>query len=94
MILDKESDVLENVPLKVKQLIHAIDKHPNYYEMTCSRAIPYVTSTIKNIHLIYNFFDEFYTESYGEISAIFEYLFRIFIKFSITNIYHPELLEE
>ena len=71
VILDHGSDVLENVPLELKQKIHAFDKHPTDFSTTYNIAIPNVVKNLKNINLNSNHFDETSTKFYSAGSAIF-----------------------
>ena len=66
MILDHEPDALNNVPDKVKQKIHTIDKNKIDCAMVYNRAIQYVLNTLKNIHLNSELFCEFYTTFYND----------------------------
>ena len=49
---------------------------------------------MKKIHLNPDLYDNLSTDFYSERSAIFVYLFRIFIKPAIVNYDNPEFLEE
>ena len=60
----------------------------------CDRSIPSVVNTLNRIHLNSNLFDKISRTLYNDKIYVFEYLFRIFIKLSFNEIYHPALLEE
>ena len=94
MVLDHESDALNNVPYKIKQAIQTIDNNLNYSAIMCNRAIPYFLNTLKKIHLNYYLFDEFSTTLINHKSAAFEYIFRSFTKPYPNNISQPVLLKE
>ena len=94
MILDHESDSLNNVPDKAKQRINAIVNHSSDFEIMCNRSITSVANTLKNIHLNYDLFDEVFTTLYNDKSAVFEYCSRDFTINSVNNISHRYLLKE
>ena len=51
LIIDPNSDALDNVPLKFKQQIRTIDKYGTDYSIPFNLSIPSSINTLKNIHL-------------------------------------------
>ena len=79
--------------MKLKQKVLVIYEHDTDSAMNYNRAIPYIVNTLKYINLNSDLSDELYTKMYSKRSAIFGYIFRIFIKPSIDKIYQLELIE-
>ena len=71
LILGNESDALNNMHLRVKQRIHAIDKHPTKNAMLCNISVPSVVDNLKNIHLNSKNFNELFTILYNRRNKIF-----------------------
>ena len=93
-IINNKLYFLNKLPLKVKQLIHAIVNNPTYYSMMCKVDTLYIVNTLKKIHVNYNLFCALSTELYNKIRYILECIFSIFIKPSSNNIDSPAVLEE
>ena len=93
MVIDHISDSLNNVPEKVKQLVHEIDKHNGCFSINCNRYISSAVNTWKKIHLNSNLFDEFYTTFYNDKNSVFKYIFKKVTSLYLNEISHPEIFE-
>ena len=61
--------------------------------MACNRAMPYYDIRLGIIHIIYDLFKYFSSTLYNDKVFIFEYLFREYLKQSLQNIGHNELIK-
>ena len=61
--------------------------------MICSRAIPYVDNTLKNINRSYDLYVTFSSTLYNDKKYLFDHLFREYTKYSVRKIDNLELLE-
>ena len=68
-MLSNDYQSLDNLPIIVKQRIHAVNMYDSYYVMTYNTEIPYVANTLKKIHISITIFNEFastyYDNKYG-----------------------------
>ena len=94
MILEQSSLALNNVPLKAKKYIHAINMFNNDYIMSCSTKIPSVENTPKNIYPDGNILDEFASMYYDNNNDNFRLLFQKYTASDVDKMYHPSIFKE
>ena len=91
------SQALDTVNDRVKQCIYAFYMHENDLVMTCNRAKPSITNTLKKNHLgatIFNetIFNEFSSTYYVINNGGFELFFKQYTEISVINIDHLILI--
>ena len=73
MILEIYSLEINNLQIRVKQNINAVDIHENYSLMTCNREIPSIANTLKKVHLSSIIFNEFTSIFYDDKIRVWDF---------------------
>ena len=93
-MLDNDSLAMNNVPLRGKNNIHAINMFDSYSKIGCSNQIYSVKNTLKKIYLGGYLLGEFKSEYYNYKNANFELLFQQCTYSSVDKMYHPYIVNE
>ena len=85
---------LQNVPIKVKNLIHTVNIYDSDSSITCNTEILSVADTLKKDHLGSNTFNEFTSKFNDDKDYGFRMLFKQYTMNYFNNINHPALIQE
>ena len=75
-MLDRDSQDLNNVLLRVKQQMHDIDMFDIDSTITCNYAIPSVANTLNKIYLSTTLLNEFTSTYYNDKNDYLKYCFK------------------
>ena len=89
-MLDNDSLAMNNVPLRVKNNIHAINMFDSYSIMSCTTTIPSILNTPKHIYLSRTILDKltstYYDDKNNNLELLFQQYIDIYVEYFITHI--------
>ena len=68
--------------------------HDSYYVITCTNTTTYISNTLKNLLLQYDFHSSYNQTKYNVEEVIIQNIFSIYVEPSLTNINNPALVQE
>ena len=92
-MLAQDSQPLDNIPTRFKQLIHSVDINKNDLVTTFNTVIPSVAKYLKKIHISLTIFNELNSTYYNNKNYGFAMLFKQFKVNYYENNYQPSLIQ-
>ena len=91
-MLDQDYQALNNMLLRVKQLIYYVKFFDNYSIMSYNTTINSAEKNMKKIHLSATIFNEFTSIYYDDRYDLFEMPIKKFTASSDNNSYRPDVI--
>ena len=92
-MINQDYQDLNNLPLRITQIIHVIDIFESDAIIILSTAIPSISNTLKKNYLSRTILGEFTSTYYNDKNDSFEKN-QQYTSSYVNNIYHPSIIEE